>query len=507
MKAAKYIAILLALALALAFYIGLSPRGSGAAVGPESRGVEASERPEGGVPTLAVEGAPRQALASEPTEVAAVEAMAPCTIGGVVLDDLEQRLGQGQVGVFDMEETLVAQVAVDRLGVFEVHVQPGRYQVMLSGQGLPEGFMPPRPTRILRARSQSKYEGQVVEVSELNPVADVTLHAFKSAIVWGYVVDQWGAPIEGAYLFLEYAGVDYHPPGARGEARSDAAGYFEMVMSLPGNYRLMVDALRLVEGYEGSTIPPATVELSIEGGGVYPVGTLRTGGDGVVLTGRIINQDGEPFVGDRVACMPYGEAKEGWRHYPLAWQFAWGETDEQGVFRIEDLPASYLRIDLADDWEESFGTRRVATWWKPYYIDLRGLAPGTVYDMGTEFIPESRPYYMDIHFDVDRAWLARHGVDDPLAVFDCKTRLVPPVPSLDGLSVEEMYEIFGGGGGSKLDEETLILHYYGEPPPQPRDLRVIVESRGRKAEFEDFEVIFTPYQGGREELTIHIPPR
>jgi protocatechuate 3,4-dioxygenase beta subunit len=432
--------------------------------------------------------------------------LAPFRVRGRVLDDLEQPCGDGTVEVRGPSGQLEASARVDGRGRFEVGVEEGVWEVGVAAEGLLPGFFPPGSPSVRGVGNQPRYEAQLVEVTEAGPVAEVDLFVFRSALVWGRVLDSRRMPLEGAYVFLSYAGVDYMSGTSRGEARTDATGYFEIRQPYPGNYRLFAQAGGMFEAGSHLEVTPLPVELSLEGGGVHPVGDLIWGGGSIAITGKLVDQDGQPFEGSSVKCYPCGEPREGWRELGLRFPVTRSLSDEGGRFSLEGLQPGRYRLSLAADWNEPLETRRAATWVSPVFLDLRSESPGATVDVGERFVPEARPFLLEVTFEVDRDWLREQGLDPdrPSRAFDHELVRIGHEKSTVRLGGEERWRQEGGGSVEDFDPRSLVLRWLHDPPEHaPHVLRV--ELRGRRPRPDPIEFHFTPIPGGHLATAIRVP--
>jgi protocatechuate 3,4-dioxygenase beta subunit len=437
------------------------------------------------------------------------------TLQGLVLDENETPVQGIEVLIVQRESGITERVRSDVRGQFQQSLEPGIYSVDVVRESVPERFAAPAQAGSPRPGEQTKFESQVVLIKDDQSVTEVELHIFLTSLIWGYVFDVNGAPIEGADVSLRYAGVAYQSHASYADVVTDATGRFEIRHSFPGNYRLTTYAYKPQaewladrpgpEDLRGSPVP---IELSLVPGGEFYVGEILVGAPGVTVTGRLIDQDGEPFEGALVAAMAWAEPREGWRDYALGGEYGKTRTDADGRFELKDLPSEWVRVDLAADWEQHALTRRVATWWKPYCIDLRGMAPGDVHDMGVEFVPEARPYQLEIQFEFEPGTAQRAGLSeaDLFKRIKPSIRLSEPGPELLGLSVEDKFAYYGGGGGSTLDTETRQLHFVYLPPPEPKRHTLFVEitKRGRGI-LKPIQLDFTPTEGATETMTVRVP--
>jgi hypothetical protein len=440
-------------------------------------------------------------VAESKTSPATSKALQIGQIHGRVLDDLESPLGGCAVVIHKEGEDGAARIAVDAQGSFALTVTPGIYEVSVDRESLPDGFVGPFERAMDRVGIQGRYENQLVEVIPEHRSAEVVLHVFKSALIYGRVVDENDQPIEGATVYVSYAGIEFVPSEARGESETDVNGDFEVQVSVAGNYRLNVMCGLDEPLFD---IAPPTLELTIECGGVYPVGTLRAGGDGITMTGRVLDQDGEPFVGAFIECYPNIPKREGWRGAYNENDYGRTRTDAEGRFILSDLPQATIRISTFGDWEKPLGERRVATWWTPIDVDLTNQPRSSTLDIGDHMTPESRPFYLTVHYEFDDDWYRAH--DLPLRsrghVFHVRFEPATPLPETQGMSHEEEFLAIGGRTLSIDDEDPLVDRWISDALPGPYVLRI----RAEDGLFDPAEYAVEIYPNGSRELTVQIPP-
>jgi hypothetical protein len=194
-----------------------------------------------------------------------------------------------------------AQTAVaDARGRFTVEgLLPGRYRVEVAH----DGFQP-LGVEVTLGPGERRDVG-VVTMAEGFPVR-------------GRVVDQTGAPIEGARVSAGAGGLP--------AAVTDAAGQFTLSLA-PGRYRVTASA----EGWG-----TASADTMAAAGGAQPIVELRLARADGTIEGLVRDDAGRPLAHARLAARPVGSP-------PVATT----TTDAGGHFRLARLPGGELRIEVA----------------------------------------------------------------------------------------------------------------------------------------------------------------
>ncbi|MFL5303921.1 MAG: carboxypeptidase regulatory-like domain-containing protein [Polyangia bacterium] len=235
---------------------------------------------------------------------------------GAEVDDLTVRAGTlplaaeaaalpaGAVGTLGGAQTAVA----DARGHFALEgLLPGRYRLEVARDG---------------------YQPLAVEVTlgpgERREVGLVTLT--EGFPVRGRVVNQTGAPIEGARVSVSAGAAGL--PGAV----TDAAGQFSVALA-PGRYRITASA----EGWG-----TASADTTAEAGGAQPLVELRLARADGTLEGLVRDDAGRPLAHARLAARP---ARAG--SPALDSTVATATTDPGGHFRMPRLPGGELRIEVS----------------------------------------------------------------------------------------------------------------------------------------------------------------
>jgi hypothetical protein len=186
------------------------------------------------------------------------------------------------------------------------------------------------------------------------------------------------------------------------------------------------------------------------------------------------------------------------------------KTDSDGRFRLEGVPTQFTRVSLAEVLGQSFGERKAATSWDPVFVDLGSERRGAVVDIGEHFVPESRPFFLDVMLDFDTKWLERCGVEPDRTgrAFDFKVLAVDKDLPRAGLTTAERYAIWGGGSIlPTYDEETRTIHWATDPSPTPPEFALTLSFTQAGGELSDFSYRFTPFAGSHVEDHLFLPPR
>jgi hypothetical protein len=146
--------------------------------------------------------------------------------------------------------------------------------------------------------------------------------------VAGRVLDETGAPIEGARVTA--AGAD--PAASALTTATDGAGAFSIALPA-GSYRLTATA----PGHG-----PARAQVTVEAGTAPAPTELRLPRAEAVLEGMARDSDGRPLGRARLQAWPRAPSAVGPMDTPLGSTTA----DVGGHFRIPDLPAGELRIEV-----------------------------------------------------------------------------------------------------------------------------------------------------------------
>ncbi len=176
--------------------------------------------------------------------------------------------------------------------------------------------------------------------------------------------------------------------GSRLSVTTDAEGKFLFEGVSPGNYRVTAEKAGFVRmgGFGGPGGP-------FGGGGGALGSTLRVTEGGAIgdfrlklmpqgiLSGKVLDEDGEPFGQVRVTAMEWNYTRDAARLQPVGT----AETDELGSFRISNLSPGryYLAVEKAGGFAGRGGLRGAA----------RGAAQQAPLVKGTETFAYTRTYY------------------------------------------------------------------------------------------------------------------
>ena len=218
-------------------------------------------------------------------------------------------LPAGPVGALGGAQTAVA----DARGRFALDgLLPGRYRLEVARDG---------------------YQPMALEATlgpgERRDVGTVTLA--EGFPVRGRVVDQIGAPIEGARVGVHRRGAAGLPGGV-----TDAAGQFALALA-PGRYRVTASA----EGWG-----TASADTTAESGGAQPIMELRLARADGTIEGLVRDDAGRPLVHARLAARPARTGSPS-NDATAAPPVATATTDAGGHFRLARVPAGELRVEVA----------------------------------------------------------------------------------------------------------------------------------------------------------------
>jgi protocatechuate 3,4-dioxygenase beta subunit len=191
---------------------------------------------------------------------------------------------------------------------------PGRYRV----EAAQPGFEPLRTDELTLAPGERRDLGTLA-LRDGFPVA-------------GRVLDESGAPIEGARVTA--GGAD--PTASALYAATDGAGAFSLALPA-GSYRLTATAPR-----HG----PARAEVTVQAGAAAPPTELRLPRAEAVLEGMVRDNDGRPLGRARLYAWPQGAPHEASPAGPSDTPLGSTTADVGGHFRLADLPAGELRIEV-----------------------------------------------------------------------------------------------------------------------------------------------------------------
>jgi protocatechuate 3,4-dioxygenase beta subunit len=247
-------------------------------------------------------------------------------VTGRVLDDRGLPLGSASVEVSALppdEAPLVG--ATDAKGGFAIGPLPaGLYQIIARGPGHAPAFEPElrlgRTDAVLDLRAQRSAHLQgLVRDPAGRPLAGARVNVAQPRAAERLLVLPGVLP--AASLASSSAAASSPGLGAVATARADARGRFVFDELVPGSYHLVIEALGhlLFERDLEALAPGAHRDLGVI--------ELRAG---VLVTGRVLTEQGEPLVGARVEAATEGE--------PRAVQSAVATSDEAGGFSLRVPP-------------------------------------------------------------------------------------------------------------------------------------------------------------------------
>jgi protocatechuate 3,4-dioxygenase beta subunit len=211
--------------------------------------------------------------------------------------------------------------AAGTLGGAQTAVTDGRGRFAL------EGLLPGRyRLEVARDGYQPLDVEATVAAGERRDLGALTLS--EGFPVRGRVLDQPGAPIEGARVSVTAGAGGAALPGAL----TDAAGQFALALA-PGRYRITASA----DGWG-----TASADSLAAAGGAQPLVELRLARADGALEGVVRDDAGRPLAHARLAARP-ALAGAGPTDPPIAL----ATTDAGGHFRMARLPAGELRLEVA----------------------------------------------------------------------------------------------------------------------------------------------------------------
>lgn len=314
-------------------------------------------------------------------------------LSGRVLDDLGAAFVDATVVAMSMDGVIGSKTTIAAQGRFELRLAPGAYLIGIEPRSLPVGFAPPMVRATPRCVDPSRFECPRVDLQLGEEPDEVTVHVFRESQVHGMIVDTTDRPAPNVVVMLMHVGNDYHPPTANLVETTDADGAFTFAQPFSGFFRLQVSSGSVVnnEFIPGPT-PPPPVELELQSGGFYDVGALRLGGDGIRVSGRIVNQDGECFAGLTPQAYYDNRPHDGWVQDTSWTRVATATTNADGEFAFEDQFQAPLRIALVqfEDYDV-LGEDPVVYWVHPVLVDLSTQPTGSERNLGDFKVLESRP--------------------------------------------------------------------------------------------------------------------
>ena len=290
-------------------------------------------------------------------------------------------------------------------GWVALDVPPGRYLVCVDREALPKGTT----TSTLQGMPPPNYEvpagyySQVVHATAGQEV-EARLRVFVSATITGMVVDEAGVPLSGIHVRAQCRAVGLS--GLSVDAKTRVDGLYVLEGILPNVYTIEAHPER------GGVLP---VRFEVLEGVAYTLAPLVVGGNGVV-TGRVVNQDGQPCA--KVPVVAYASedsVKPGEIGFNLSNAVGRVETSATGVFRLEGLPIGSLRIQVHPEGAlvpDGDGSRLV----RPPEALTVDLAHEIVAELGDVEVELSRPFRLRLQVDVDENAIRRVNPTLPSAI-------------------------------------------------------------------------------------------
>lgn len=242
-----------------------------------------------------------------------VEVRPDFRIAGTIVDDVGRPVQGARVSTFFSSKSVVS---TDGAGEFELGgLDPDRDRHTLVVRK--EGFL------LLSERVDTTAEGEAR--------AELTLE--RGVSVGGFVVDEDGAPVPGAELYIGF------DPSAldRVDAVAHDDGSYEFPTVASGSQTLVVQRRGFAPHSEVLELPAA--------GELFPELTITLGA-AHHIAGRVLDEAGRPRVGANVSMRFRGDYLDGRT-----------QTDEAGRFRVDGLPAQDLEVEL---WGRGLVRTRIA---------------------------------------------------------------------------------------------------------------------------------------------------
>ncbi|MGA2040047.1 MAG: carboxypeptidase-like regulatory domain-containing protein [Bryobacteraceae bacterium] len=238
-------------------------------------------------------------------------------------------------------------------GDFAINVKPGEYQA-IAWETIDMNLLTPEflkhfagritPVKLAPGAHQI-VKLTLISLADAAKAAGLALPERPLGSIAGTIVDsKTGAPVKNATVKLLYRGGSYaggvmrpSPAGNPYSMETDDRGRYSFPSVEPGFYRVAAQA----RGYATARSDPAnTEEYSIVGDGQHLTGVVVKIDAQAVITGKIVDEDGEPLMRVRVSAALRSPDNRG----AGQWRFLGsGETDDRGVYRIANLqPGSYL---------------------------------------------------------------------------------------------------------------------------------------------------------------------
>ena len=249
-------------------------------------------------------------------------------IAGRVLDDSDRGVAGVLVRLLRGSSERRTETGGD--GSFEFSsLDRGSYRLYVDPNSLSEGYLPPWRQYSARAYSgvATGLGATALRVTSSDP-QQVDLRIFSAASASGRVVDTSGEPIQGVTVLLSRPGAQTHA------ARTEADGEFVISRVYPGRYTV---SAQLGPNYPDAVASaPIPYVVDIAPGSRAFLQDLLISTAGYVLTGRVLDQEGQPLEG---LTLSFHEVSGGTSSNHFV-----AETDELGRFRVGRFPAVALRV-------------------------------------------------------------------------------------------------------------------------------------------------------------------
>jgi hypothetical protein len=421
-------------------------------------------------------GAGRPLVAS--TLPASGGAPVACQVRGCVVTDL----GQPAAGVgVSLAGTAVRGTSLADGSFVLEHAPSGEHLVLVDPHTLPPGSLPPwrQAEAAAGAASRASHPGHPGCVAPGCDDAPLLIVLPTSASVTGRVLGPHGAGLAGASATLSGSGPGLTDLSAR--ALTDAQGCYEMRGVYPGRYRFSVGLPPGPAAALGCP-PPHTVE-------VPPAGDLRLNGvlgaGPCTVSGRIVDQDGQPFENVRVLAYHAPGAVLDERDAPWGWNdvAACVASGADGAFTLLGLERGALRLQYAFDFApgQPPGSHLCTGFGPRQELDLRVAAAHV--ELPPVTLARSRPFRLHGQLVLDPTWAAAHGLAP-------RRLLVEVTPGVFG-SAPDRVPVAADG----------TFAWSCETPHEPVTLTV----RARRDPFPPRVQHISPQPEVTQVVTVHVP--
>lgn len=506
MKARSLLLLALPLFFTLACLVGGPTRDGSRSTSLRGGGPRDSGSGEPGVDTLSSSsGSPGRSFTREELEAAKslvgaeYEEPEDGVLRVAVVDSAGQRLRSARVLLFD---------AAMRAEPFrQLDVVPPRFEASLElpagtviwaladprslGDGLVQIPMNPkaRSGAPLEAAgtAEAPERAYVPMFAEVRPgeVCELEIPVARLGSLRGQLVADDGEWIRGATVVLK--GTEGAVLGVQRSTQTDDEGAFVFDEVFPGSFRLSFPA-RFNES-PGRTIFP--IELEVPEGDLLDLAWIHAGGGGGRVSGRVVDQDGEPFAGLAILAYPHKPSSEGSNSHDWSSSVGLTRTGLDGRFELSGLPLARLRLSLSSEYNlrEAGGQGTPAFWVPDVEVDLSQEAQ---VDVGTQVVEESRPCRVLGEVRFDPGWLLdpRRGAHQLRA----HVSLAPGVSMPKGVRRRSLSRL-----PLEFDPEAGRLTGVVETPRPKVELRIELEG------YEDLVRVFHPEPNGTFQIEVWVP--